>query len=58
MNNETFDIKQFTDEEITERKFPPGSWTLLATDEANELLGMNRKQRRVWLSQQRKAGNK
>jgi hypothetical protein len=55
MHPQTFDIQEFVDEQ----KARTAGYTVpLSSDEAAELQGMNRKQRRAWLSQQRKAGKK
>lgn len=55
MHPQTLDIKEFSSDEEAKAA---GYSVKLTGEEANELTGMNRKQRRAWLSQQRKAGNK
>jgi hypothetical protein len=55
MHPRTFDIQEFVDDQ----KAQAAGYTVpLSQTEAQELQGMNRKERRAWLSQQRKAGNK
>lgn len=55
MHPKTYEIDEFTSMEEAAKK---GFTVPLTKDEAGELSGMNRKQRRAWLSQQRKAGKK
>lgn len=49
------DIEQFESDEAAEAA---GYTVKLTGEEANELTGMNRKQRRAWLSQQRRKDKK
>ena len=58
MHPQTYEIQEFTSEEMQSQAFKDVGYTLLATDEAEHLYHLNRAQRRAWLSQQRKAGHK
>ena len=64
MNDRTFEIKEMTEEEVSLRnklaELAPeeGNWVPLHENEASELRGMNRAQRRAWLKKQRKAGKR
>ena len=55
MHPVTYDIREF---QTKEQAIEYGYSESLTNEEASELSSMNRKQRRAWLSQQRKAGKR
>lgn len=56
MHNKTMEIREFPDTEDGQTDANTKGFTVsLTKKQAGELAGMNRKQRRAWLSEQRQA---